>query len=172
RPQAGRRELEQMTVGIAEIDALAAAAPSGPTLDRDATFAEPLRPVGKLVGADRKRNMQRAVAVVRRDGSARHAPGFEREAAPEEEQHALAADVIGAEARVTCEHREPEHDLVEPRRAIEIVDVEARLQHPVEPGHARAGPCIRGACPFRKTGSHPRIKSEAGFSGNMRVTTY
>src|SRR5262244_3481773 len=169
RPQARRRELKEMTVGIAEIDALAATAPSGAALDRDTVFGEPLLPVGKLVGADRKRNVQGPVTIVRRNGSAGHAHGFEREAAPEDEQHALAADVVSAEARVARERGELEHVLVETRRAIEIVDVERGLEHAVEPGHEGSMSCREtgpGVC-----GHRPRhhMLSVARASSDIRV---
>src|SRR5262249_58612552 len=88
----------------------------------------------KVLAADGKRDMQRAVAIVGRDGTARHTHGLEREAAPEDEQHALAADIIGAEPRVAGERLEPEHVAIEARRALEIVHIERRLEHAIELG--------------------------------------
>src|SRR5262245_6191877 len=137
-----------MPVGIAEIDAFAATRPFGTPFDLDAICREPRLPVGKLLAADRKRDMQRAVAVMRRDGTARHAHGLKRETAPEDEQHALAADVIGAEPRVAGQRLEPEHLAVEACRALEVIHIERRLEHAVELGYhmfsvARASSDIR-----------------------------
>ena len=44
RPQSGRRQLEEMPVRIAEIDALAAARPFGAAFDGDVLGLEPLLP--------------------------------------------------------------------------------------------------------------------------------
>src|SRR4051812_39833357 len=79
--------------------------------------------------------MQRAVTIVGRDGTARHAHGLERETAPEDEQHAAPADIIGMEPLVAGERLEPQHLTVEARRALEIIHIERRLKHAVELGH-------------------------------------
>src|SRR5215470_1423995 len=124
-----------MPVGIAEIDAYAAALPLGAPLDVDAVGSEPRLPPCKLLAADRERDMQRAVTVVGRDGTARHVHGVEREAAPEDEQHALAADVIGAEPGVTDKLLQSQYVAVEARRALEVVDVQGSLEHAVKLRH-------------------------------------
>src|SRR6516165_7230602 len=49
RPQARRRQLEQMPVGIAEIDAVAAARPIGAAFDGDALLAQSLFPLWQFV---------------------------------------------------------------------------------------------------------------------------
>src|SRR5262249_51175250 len=100
RPQARRRELQQVAVGIAEIDAAAAALPVGPPFDRDIMRAQALLPLRQLVGGNRKRDVQRAAAVVRRNGAARHVHGLARRSAAEQQEHAAAADRIGAKAWV------------------------------------------------------------------------
>ena len=84
RPQSGRRQLEKMPVRIAEIDALAAARPFGAAFDGDVLDLEPLLPSRKLIGRDRKGDMHRPVAVMRRDGTAGKLHGLERAAAQEE----------------------------------------------------------------------------------------
>src|SRR5437867_2856126 len=106
-----------MPVGIAEIDAFAAARPFGAPFDFDAMRGEPRLPVRKLLAADRKRDMQRSVAVVGRDGTTRHAHSLEREAAPEDEQHTLAADVVRTKPRVAHKLLQPQHIAEEARRA-------------------------------------------------------
>src|SRR5215467_10751406 len=123
-----------MSVRIAEIDAFSAARPSGASLDFDAMRGEPRLPLRKLLAADRKRDMQRAMAVMGRDGTARHAHGLERETAPEDKEHAPSADIIGAEPRDAGERLEPQHIAVEARRPLEVVDVQRRLEHTVELG--------------------------------------
>ena len=70
RPQSGRRQLENMPVRIAEIDALAAARPFAAAFDGDVLDLEPLLPSRKPIGRDRKGDMHRPVAVMRRDGTA------------------------------------------------------------------------------------------------------
>src|SRR5205807_1139419 len=47
-PQAGRRQLQQMSVGIAEIDAMPAARPIGAALDGDVSRPEPRLPGREL----------------------------------------------------------------------------------------------------------------------------
>src|SRR5215831_14446073 len=123
-----------MPVGVAKIDAFAAARPFGAPLDFDAARGEPRLPLGKLIRADRKRDMERAMAIVGRDGTARHAHGLERETAPEDEQHTPSADIIGAEPRVTHKLLKPQHIAVEARCAFEVVHIERRLEHTIELG--------------------------------------
>src|SRR5688572_22589257 len=71
RPQSRRRQLQQVPVGIAEIDAAAAARPVGRAFDRNAALCKMPLPFGKLRLADRKRHMQRARAIVSRNSAAR-----------------------------------------------------------------------------------------------------
>jgi hypothetical protein len=80
-------------------------------------------------------NAKRTVAVMGWDGAAGHRHGLERLAAAEHEQHAAPADVIGAHPLVGIDGDEPEHPFVEGTGAIEIVDVENRLENPGEGGH-------------------------------------
>src|SRR5215467_1410789 len=124
-----------MPVGIAEIDAFATTRPFGAPFNGNAMRGEPRFPVRKLRAADGKRDMQRAVAVVGRDGTARHTHGLECETAPEEQEHAPSADVIGAESRVAGERLEPEHIAIKARRALEVVHIERGLKHAIELGH-------------------------------------
>ena len=64
--------------------------------------------------------------------AAQHAHGFERGAAAKQQQHALAADVIGAKARVAGQRGKPEHLFVEACRTVEIIDVKTGLDHALE----------------------------------------
>ena len=79
--------------------------------------------------------MHRAVAVVRRDGAARHRDRLQRLATPEQEQDAVAADVIGIEPLVGVDAREPEHLLIERAGAGEIVHIKHGLEHSLQAGH-------------------------------------
>ena len=85
-----------MPVGIAEIDAVAAARPIGAAFDGDALLAQSLLPLRQLIRSNGKGLVQRPMAVVRGYRAARHAHGFERGAAAKQQQNAPAADVIGA----------------------------------------------------------------------------
>src|SRR5262249_35524351 len=80
RPKPRRRQLEQMPVGIAEIDAVAAARPIGAAFDGDALLAQSPLPLRQLIHGNGKGHVQRSLAVVRGVGAARHAYRFERRA--------------------------------------------------------------------------------------------
>src|SRR5438874_12510104 len=71
-PNSRCRQFQQMPVGIAEINAVAAARPVGAALDRDLARSEPCLPVRELAAAHTERHVQGAAAVVRRNGAARH----------------------------------------------------------------------------------------------------
>src|SRR5437588_1879712 len=113
-----------MSVGIAEIDAVPAARPSGAAFDGDALFAQPLLPLRQFISGNGEGHVQRSVAVVWGNRAARHAHGLERGAAAKQQQYALPADVVGAKPRVAGQLRKAQHVLVKPRRTVEIVDVE------------------------------------------------
>src|SRR5262245_43003447 len=108
-----------MPVRISEIDAYAAARPFGPALDGNAMAGKALLPLREFVGADRKGEMKRSLAVVGRDRAARHAHGFARSAAEKHEQHALAADVVAAKSGIAPEQRQGQNVFVEPGRTLE-----------------------------------------------------
>src|SRR4249919_1990865 len=124
-----------MPVGIAEINALAAARPSGPAFDGDAFGLEPLLPGRELVGRNRKGDVHRAVPVMRRDGAAGKAHGFERAPAQEEKQHAARADVVGAKPLIAVDAVEPQHLLVERAGALELFDIERGFKNAEQVGH-------------------------------------
>src|SRR5262245_52850054 len=63
-PQARRRQLQEMPVGIAEIDAVTAALPIGAALDRDVVLTQALLPLRQLVRRDGEGDVQRPVTVV------------------------------------------------------------------------------------------------------------
>ena len=71
RPQAGRRQLEHMAVGIAEIEALATALPAHPPFDRNPLLLQSLVPEGEFGDLYSEADMQGAVPVMRRDDSRR-----------------------------------------------------------------------------------------------------
>src|SRR5271169_5432698 len=124
-----------MPVGIAEVDALAAARPSGPAFDGDALGLEPLLPGRELVGRNRKGDVDRAVPVMRRDGAAGKAHGFERTPAQEEKQHAARADVVGAQPLIAVDAVEAKHLLVEWTGALELFDIERGFKNAEQVGH-------------------------------------
>src|SRR6185437_17162535 len=124
-----------MAVGIAEIDALAAARPFGAAFDGDAGISQLRFPFGKRVRGDRERDVHRAAAVVWWNGAAGQLHGLQRMAAEEQQQHAARADVIGAQPGVAIDAVEPEHLLVERTGALEGVDVEHGFEHADEVGH-------------------------------------
>src|SRR5262245_11032477 len=134
-PQSRRRQLQKMPVGVAKIDAFAAARPFRAPLDRDAMRGKARLPFGKLVAADRKGDVQRAVTIVGRDGTARHAHGFKRETATKDEQYAAPADIISVEPLIAGERVEPQNLTVEARRALKIIHIERRLEHAFELRH-------------------------------------
>src|SRR6516165_1921810 len=108
-----------MSVGVAEIDALAAARPFRAPFDGDALVLEPLLPGRERIGRNRKGDVDGAVPVMRRNGAAGKLYGFDRAAAQEKKQHATRADVVGAQPPVTVDAVEAEHLLVERTRALE-----------------------------------------------------
>src|SRR5262249_1011680 len=100
RPKAGRGHLQQMVVGIAEVQARPPGRPAHPALDRDAIRRQAGLPGRKLVRRDREGDMQLALAAVRRNGSTRQLNRLMRAAAAKQQQHALAADVEATEPLV------------------------------------------------------------------------
>src|SRR5262245_36548585 len=112
-----------MSVRVAEINALATAAPRGAALDRNLVESETLLPLRQVVLGDSEGDVQRAGAVVRRDGAARHVHGFERSTAPEEKQHVASADRERGEPAVPIDRLECEHVAVEAHGAVEVVDI-------------------------------------------------
>ncbi len=65
---------------------------------------------GQFIGRDAEGQMQRTVPVMGRDRAARQVHRVERGASLEDQEHALAADVVGAKARV-ADHERQLHDL-------------------------------------------------------------
>ncbi len=94
-------------------------------------------PSRKLVGGDRERDVHRAAAVMRRDRAAGHVHGLERMAAQEQQQHAAAADVVGAKPLIAIDAVEPEHLFVERAGALESVDVEHGFEHAEQARHGQ-----------------------------------
>ena len=94
-------------------------------------------PCGKLVGANRERDVHRSAAIMRRDRAAGHVHGLERLAAQEQQQQAAAADVVGAEPLIAIDAVEPEHLFVERAGALKTVDVEHGFQNAVQVRHGQ-----------------------------------
>ena len=62
-------EFDGVGGGIAEVDALPAAFPAHPALDRDAARSEMTFPRGQVIGGNRERHVHGSVAVVRGDAA-------------------------------------------------------------------------------------------------------
>src|SRR6202041_3311984 len=77
-------------------------------------------------------DVPRAVSVMRRDGAAGQMHGFERMAAQEQQQHAMAVDVVSAQPLVAIDAGEPEHLFVERTGPFGRLDVERRFQNAEE----------------------------------------
>src|SRR5215207_8789720 len=80
RPKPRRGELKQMPVRVTDIEALPAARPRRAALDRDAGLAETLLPSCEVGGVDREGDVERPMAVVRRNGAAGQPHGLKRRA--------------------------------------------------------------------------------------------
>src|SRR5690348_17835804 len=76
-PHTRRSDLEQVTVGVAEVEAHAAALPAFPFFDGDAVLRQPRFPAGQLFRIDGECQVQFAVSIVRRFRGAR--PALEEE---------------------------------------------------------------------------------------------
>jgi hypothetical protein len=85
-----------MIVGIAEINADAAAWPLRAAFDCDVRLRKLCLPAREVVGGDRKRNVHRTVAVVRRDRAAGQFHSLQRMTPQEKQQDASRSDVVGA----------------------------------------------------------------------------
>ncbi len=127
-----------MPVRVAEVDAMSAARPIGPAFDGDTLIPQSLLPFLQCLRRNCKREMQWSMSVVRRNGAAGHANGFQGRAPAKQQEHALPADVVGAKARIVGECFQSQHLLVKACRTIEIIDVEAGLDYAVELGHGRS----------------------------------
>ncbi len=134
-PKSRRRQLEEVTVGIAEINALAAARPFGAAFDGDVRLCQPLFPSRQLIGGDREGDVHRPMTVMRRNGAAGQMHGFERAAAQKQQQHAAAADVVGAQPLIAVNAVEPEQLFVERTGALEFLDIERGFKNAEQVGH-------------------------------------
>lgn len=114
-PNAGRGELDQMFVGIAEIKALPATVPFDSAFYRDAGFAEPFFPGTKVLRRYGEGKMQMAAPVMWRDHSAGHFHRFQSATAAKQNQDVVPANVEGAEAIVGCEAGKAEKTFVKSR---------------------------------------------------------
>lgn len=92
RPAAGGDKFEGVTVGVAEVEAVAGAAVATVefAFNGDATRQKMLAPGSHCFGGDGEREVLGAVAVVRRDQAAVHRGGVRGTAAPEQQQDLLA----------------------------------------------------------------------------------
>src|SRR6266540_4280794 len=133
-PQPRRRELHEVAVWVAEVDAGAATGPADSPFDRDAALAEPRLPGREIHLGDREGEVQVAAAVVGRDDAEGEAGGLSGAALLEQEQHLVSRHLERREARVAVELREAEQRLVELRGAPHVGHVQRRLEHPGDAG--------------------------------------
>src|ERR1700680_3464512 len=96
-PDAGRGKFHQMTVGIAEVKALAATRPFHAALDFDAGLAEPLLPSAKILRRNGEGEMQLSAAAMRRNHAVGQHHRFRSAAATEQDQDVASGNVEGAE---------------------------------------------------------------------------
>src|SRR5215470_465582 len=113
---------------------MAAARPVGAALNDDTARRELRFPRRQLVVADSERDVERSVAVMGRYCTARQTNGFPRGSTAKQQQHTVAPDVIGAEARIARQDGQFQHVLIEMPAALEVVDIEGCLDHPIEHG--------------------------------------
>src|ERR1700754_2167192 len=121
RPNPRRYQFEQMTIRIAEIDAVSAAWPIGSAFDSDLVFGELLLPSRQFGCRDGKSHMNRSTAIVRRNGTAGQMERLERCTALKQQQHVAAADVESQEPRIACQRCQPQHIYVERSGAREVI---------------------------------------------------
>jgi len=133
-PEAGRRQLHQVPVGVAEVDARAAARRVNPPLDLHPHVAEPRLPGPQGACGHGERHVQPPVTIVRGDDPTRHRVGLVGRALEEEEQHLPARDVECPHPLVREQRLGVEQPRVEGRRALQVGDVERGLEDTGECG--------------------------------------
>src|SRR5579862_2220624 len=124
RPDARRDQLCQMAIGIAKVDAVAAALPMDPALDSHAMIAQTRLPSGQVSGRNRECKVQFAVAAVRWNDTAGNSDGFSRSVFLEQQEHLFIRYVQRAKAVIALQNRKAENVLVEFARARHILDVQ------------------------------------------------
>src|SRR5579883_2823379 len=127
--------LQQMSIRIAEIDAVAAAWPSGAAFDLDAGGREARLPSCKLIAGNRKGHVSRALSVMGRDRATGQLDRVQRLAAAKQQQNAVAADIVGMQPLILVDARKPEDLFVERTGAGEVLDVEHGLEHAIQARH-------------------------------------
>src|SRR3989338_642371 len=130
-PCARRGQLQQVAVRIPEIDRAAAALPGAALDDFNLVFGQPLFPAVKL------RRLHRKAEVLLPRGVVGGGPEGERGPALAHQQHLAAFHTQGPEPLVAGYFLEAEDFFVEAGRALDVVHVERRLQHPGELGPHR-----------------------------------
>ena len=125
-----------MTVGVAKVEARAAARPFHLAFDRDAVRLQAFSPSLQLGRGDGEREVKPPTAVVRRD----RAPGKNgrrRSGAFAKQQQDLAAWHVQRPKRPLCdlvsrcrpnERSEPKNALIEFAGTVHVIDIESRFQ--------------------------------------------
>jgi len=113
---------------IAEVEALSAARPPHPALDRHAVLVETELPRSQIISGDGERQMHRSLSVVRRDPAARRGQSRDRGAATEEQQDRRLPGSQRYQARTRIQYPEAKNISIESGDPVEVDDVEGGLQ--------------------------------------------
>src|SRR5437588_10669064 len=117
-----------MSVRVAEIQAHTTARPVHTALQRNAGSSQMRLPCCKFPARDGKADVQRAAAVVWRNGTAGGWTGLGRAAFAEQQEDLPAGDAQAAHALIAQEELKAQDALEELLRAVEIRDVKRGLQ--------------------------------------------
>src|SRR6185437_1604146 len=97
------------------------------------------------------------MSIMRRDRAARQLNRFQSCAPTEEQQHAPTADIVSPEPSLVAANARKLHDfLIEACRAIEVVNVKARLQNALQPRHPQLTTYSIRVAPRPTSGSGPK----------------
>jgi hypothetical protein len=129
RPNSRCDQLQQMIVGVAEIDALSAARPIGLAFDRNIVLTKPFFPSRQLRSCDGKGHMNWAATVMRGNSPARQMERFKRRTAPKQQKHTAATYIESKKPRITCQRRESKHLLVKYTRPVEVIHIKRSLEN-------------------------------------------
>lgn len=155
-PKPGSRELQEMAVGIAEVNGTATAGPIRAALDDDGMTSEMRLPFRKLCSLDREGDMKWAGTVMGRNRAAGSLDGFQRPPADKEQQRAAPGDIIGAHPTIGMKDRQAHDSLVESCRTIQIVDVEHGFE---DGGQRRHSVMLRGGRPPGQPAGDKSVKT-------------
>src|SRR5258708_36534822 len=100
--------------------------------------------------------MQLPLAIVRRNDAARNRNWHGRFSSGEEQQHLLIGNIERTKTIVALDSFESEDVFIEERRAVQLIDIERRLEHASDSGHI----------------SHPMVQSESWREKSRRLSGF